>query len=468
MVCTGEDSFCIDMAVSFGLAPSAGVYGHVADAGADLFRYQGIGPLIKWVDDHAIFRIHLDWLQWYNQQRQSRHERLSLLGLVHEGGRLWYEENHFTDGTLYEHIEDCRFPCLDLSTRSPRSPEDALFTYNFEDIDRLSSSLGIPWEKYKDLPFASSSSYIGFQWNLDSLTVSLSTKKSSKYIICIEEWLLHPNHTLSDVQKLYGKLLHVCLVLPAGRSYLTAMLGLCNPHLFTLYLPSKGISDDLSWWITKLSSFLSRPIPVPLQLIDLHAFSDASSGIGIVISIQGRWRAWRLIPGWQILEGFRDIEWAEAIGFELLVRTIPRIKGSSGHFKVHGDNKGIVEGWRNFRRKNRPTNQVFRRIHSFLKQFNHSLSIHSAYIPSKDNPADPPSRGLYPSIEYLLPEIQLPSDLDWFIVDATRPFSHNELRLFREGRYPSALAQCIKNSLTADSPGPYESAFLSPFANTSF
>jgi hypothetical protein len=37
--------------LSFGLGPSAGVYGACADAANDIMRAEGIGPIIKWVDD---------------------------------------------------------------------------------------------------------------------------------------------------------------------------------------------------------------------------------------------------------------------------------------------------------------------------------------------------------------------------------------------------------------------------------
>jgi len=46
---------CIDTCLAFGASPSAGVYGHVADAAAEIFRHHGIGPLDKWVDDHIFF-----------------------------------------------------------------------------------------------------------------------------------------------------------------------------------------------------------------------------------------------------------------------------------------------------------------------------------------------------------------------------------------------------------------------------
>ena len=45
-----------------------------------------------------------------------------------------------------EFIEDCRHPLPDLSKSSPRSAHDEQYTYNFANIDNLSSPLGIPWE----------------------------------------------------------------------------------------------------------------------------------------------------------------------------------------------------------------------------------------------------------------------------------------------------------------------------------
>jgi hypothetical protein len=449
----GPDSYCIDTATCFGSSPSAGIYGVVADAGADLFRSQGIGPLAKWVDDHIFFRVLRIYLDEYNQQRRVRHSELSADGRKQDGGRLWFGGNYFPDGTLNEHVEDCEFACADLSSSSPRSFEDARYSYNFDDIDRLSDSLGIPWEKSKDLPFASSTSYIGLQWDLRSLTVSLSMSKREKYITSINEWTLRPRHTLNDVQTLYGRLLHACLVVTSGRAYLTClerMLALCNDRPFVAYLPVKGIAEDLAWWSSRLSSLhVSRPIPSPVTLLDPHAFSDASlSGIGI--SIDGKWRAWRLIPGWQTLDGSRDIGWAEAVGFELLARHISRSVSPSGHFRVYGDNKGVVEGWRNHRSKSIPVNRVFQRIHELLELSDHSLSLHPAYVPSADNPADPLSRGIYPPIEFQLPEISLPVDLDRLIIDSSLPFSPTELRLFREGRHSHPFSECAVDPIVDD------------------
>ena len=51
------DWFAVNTCNNFGLTSAGGVYGMVADAGADIFWCSGIGPVAKWVDDHLFFRI---------------------------------------------------------------------------------------------------------------------------------------------------------------------------------------------------------------------------------------------------------------------------------------------------------------------------------------------------------------------------------------------------------------------------
>jgi hypothetical protein len=449
-----EDSFAVDTATSFGAAPSAGTYGEVRNAGADIIRYQGIGPLSSWVDDHLFFRLLRDYLPEYNRRRQEWHFDISTRGRHQNGGRIWFGGKIFEDGTLEQFDEDCRFPCQDLSNSSPRSAADSRYTYNFDDIDRVSEELGIPWERSKDVPFGQSAKYIGFTWNMSTLQVSLGTEKKEKYHQAIQEWQARLSHTLKDVEKLYGKLLHTCAIIPSGRAFLTgleAMLTICHDRPFVPHSANKGISGDLEWWVSVLQRpSLSRAIPGPVELYDIGAFSDASSGVGIGIVVQGRWRAWRLIPGWQTLDGQRDIAWAEAIGFECLVRLLCSTNETNRNFLIYGDNKGVVEGWWNGRSRNRAVNDVFKRIHSFLEINDSSNYFHTAYVPSKSNPADGPSRGIFPSPTHLLPSIYLPPCLDRFLVDAQLPYTPTEQRLHREGRYSKFIAKRINDANERD------------------
>jgi len=86
------------------------------------------------------------------------------------------------DGSSDEFSEDCSFPIRDLSAASSHLRHDQLFTYNFDDIDSISDSLGIPWEKSKDQPFSSTTIYIGFLWDITNRRVSLSPPKINKYL----------------------------------------------------------------------------------------------------------------------------------------------------------------------------------------------------------------------------------------------------------------------------------------------
>ena len=59
VVCMSDSLFCTDTCVTFGASPSCGTYGQVADAGAEILRVRGTGPVDKWVDDHIFFYIPL-------------------------------------------------------------------------------------------------------------------------------------------------------------------------------------------------------------------------------------------------------------------------------------------------------------------------------------------------------------------------------------------------------------------------
>ena len=115
-----------------------------------------------------------------------------------------------------EFNEDAASPIWNYSDSSMHSPVDKDFTYCDTDIDDLSEKLGIPLEGSKTIPFKDSVPYLGFNWDLSSCTVSVTAGKKEKYKVAIEEWLSKLVHTLEEVQKLYGKLLHISIIIPAG------------------------------------------------------------------------------------------------------------------------------------------------------------------------------------------------------------------------------------------------------------
>ena len=79
------------------------------------------------------------------------------------------------------------------------------FTYNFANIDKLSSTLSIPWEWQNDLPSDHSTTYIRFTWDLATMWVSLLLKKKSEYLTMIQAWKDSKTHNLNEVNKLLWK-----------------------------------------------------------------------------------------------------------------------------------------------------------------------------------------------------------------------------------------------------------------------
>ena len=413
-----EDQFAINVCNNFGLSSAGGVYGMLADAGADIFRRNGVGLLAKWVDDHIFFRIPRAHLPEYNAQRSVWcNEIRASGGRRQEGSRIWYGGRNTPDNSPEEFDEDCSAILQDLADSTPRPADDHAFTYADEDIDHISTHLGIRWETSKSVPFRTTVPYLGFSWNLDTRVVHLLGEKRTKYLAAIAEWESKRTHNLLETQKLYGKLLHASLVIPSGRAYLTsleAMLGSFHNSVFLPHTPPRDTPCDLAWWKQQLTQpNISRPITKPQTPVDYEAYSDASSGFGVAITIGPKWLAWKLVDGWKS-QG-RDIQWAEAIGFELLVLSLCTISKEGEHIRVFRDNRGVVEGWWKGRSANRPTNCVFHRILKLSEDRNRT--IYTRYIPSAQNPADAPSRGLYPPATLRLSSICIPAEVRPFLID---------------------------------------------------
>ena len=275
--------------------------------------------------------------------------------------------------------------------------------------------------------------------------------KKTKYIEDVHKWICQETCTFNEVQELYGKLLCTCHIVLGRQVYLTrleAMLHLCDDYPFKSYSHPKGLQDDINWWINILGQLvISRPIPRPISLYDAGVFSDASSNIRTGIIIGGHWRAWRLIPGWKLLNGVKDIGWEEAIGFKLLARSLIHL--SSGlealHFIINGDNIEVVEGWWNGRSQNGAVNKVFQQIHTLLKSHRNQHSLHTIYVQSKSNPADRLSRGIYPLTALFLPPVCLPAELENLIIDSQEPLTPIDEKCHQEGRYPSPATKVIDN-----------------------
>ena len=212
-----DDQFAVNVCNNFGLMSAGGVYGMVADTGADIFCSSGISPLLKWVNDHIFFRILWEHLPEYNARQEEWKQDIQTQGGCRQtGSRIWYGGKNIPEGSSEEFDEDCSAIFADMAGSSSRSVQDQDFTYTDTDIDKISACLGIHWEPSKSIPFRTEVPYLGFCWDLQARVVHLLKEKKHKYLAAILEWESQCTHNLLDTQHLHRKLLHATLVLPAG------------------------------------------------------------------------------------------------------------------------------------------------------------------------------------------------------------------------------------------------------------
>ncbi|KAK2467297.1 hypothetical protein APHAL10511_000846 [Amanita phalloides] len=160
------------------------------------------------------------------------------------------------------------FPLSVLASHHPQQEH----AYQLQDIDKISTQLGIPWQLSKDIPFAKKIIFIGFEWDLEEKTVTLSESKVIKYNTAIKEWKQKHTHTLEKLQKLYRKLIHASNIFPQGQAYLTsleAMFPIFGNKPFKPCTPPCSVPQHLNWWAGKLgSSHIPQNIPMPLEVFD--------------------------------------------------------------------------------------------------------------------------------------------------------------------------------------------------------
>ena len=128
-------------------------------------------------------------------------------------------------------------------------------------------------------------------------------KKRVKYLEAILDWETRCTHNLLDTQKLYGRLLHVTLVIPAGRAYFTILEALLSTFNCSPFVPhsspgktpqmtfdggSTGSVPQTSQWQSQNPNPLLTTVPTQmLPAWDLVWPSQSASNRGHGSSSQG-------------------------------------------------------------------------------------------------------------------------------------------------------------------------------------
>jgi len=117
---------------------------------------------------------------------------------------------------------------------------------------------------------------------------------------------------------------------------------------------------------------------------------DASSSWGIGVVLDNEWDFWALRPGWD--KDGRNIGWAEMVAIELGLRLAIHKGYTDVHFIIKSDNQGVIHAIEGGKSRSPEQNLVLQRITALLS--NYKLWVSSLYVPSSENLADPPSRGI--------------------------------------------------------------------------
>jgi hypothetical protein len=332
----------IDHNAPFGATSAGGVFGRVADAKSAILASKKLGPSKNWVDDFVFFR----------------------------------------------------FP----KTITSGVPS---FSYSLPDIYALASTLGWPWKDSKTRPFAPDFKYLGFIWNLDKKTVQIPDDKKLRYLAKLEPWVPNRKFSRKDSESILGTLVHCSLAIPEGRSHLPSISRFTSSfnHLSSPYAhrtPNTAVFSDIDWWRSRLAStFCGSTLSKPPAPSSVDFWVDASSSWGLGVVFNNSWDFWMLRPGWD--KDGRNIGWAEMVAIELGLLLAVHYGFSDVHFVLKSDNQGVIHAIEGGKSRSPEQNRVLQRITSLLSQ--NKLWISSCYVPSLQNLADRPSRGL-PALSY--------------------------------------------------------------------
>ncbi|QRV78783.1 polyprotein like [Ceratobasidium sp. AG-Ba] len=337
-----QGRFFIDSRVPFGASSSNGIFGRCGDAAKHIYSTLGFGQIFKWVDDYIFLQSP---------------------------------------------------PSHDYAPTAP-----SVFG-SIQAIYDVAERLGWPWKRSKTRPFATTFTYLGFDWNLPGRSVTIPLSKREKYSRRIADWLPGKRFTLKQTQEVVGCLAHCAQAVPNGRPRLRALIAFVAsfPHSqSTRFLrrpvPEPAI-DEIAWWREQLArpdcGSVVRPNRAPISTLIM---SDASTSFGLGVIIDNLWWSWRLMQGWRTPG--RDIGWAEAIALELAVNGAIQSGIRDCTIRCLCDNRGVVLAWAAGRSRNVHQNTVILRILSAAWVAN--INIIVEYIRSADNLADGPSRGVPP------------------------------------------------------------------------
>ena len=228
--------------------------------------------------------------------------------------------------------------------------------------------------------------FLGFDVHADSRQFSIPEEKKLAFKVLREDILRQKTVHLKSLQRLMGKCVSFSLCVPSTKLYIRAMAAASAraarfSHTINL---DKELRDEIEEW--RFLDTRDQWLPWRLEKhAELTLATDSSTfawGATMQeVTISDMWPA----------HDSRPIHLKEAHALLLTLQAVAT-KLTDRRVEARVDNMAVVHAWTNEGAKDPRLNDILKQIARLVTQENCDLTI--SYIPSKDNPADAPSRRL--------------------------------------------------------------------------
>lgn len=239
----------VDHVISFGFASGPGNSGEAMDALLDILGAIGVSAN-KWVDDF-LFRN-----QPVVGPHPPHHPDYPLTPIS-----ITFILPTHSSITPHSTLAESRAAIprrLGKGEAIPEGYTSALFAYayNLQDVEVITSPLGIPWAAPKWQDFSFEADYLGFRWDVWHKRVYLPDPKRLKYLARIDALLSQPRVRLKPLEKVHGCLMHITFVIRLGLSRLPSLQRAMNGFQgsqFMQHTLTSAAHNDLVWWRNMLA-----------------------------------------------------------------------------------------------------------------------------------------------------------------------------------------------------------------------
>ena len=239
--------------------------------------------------------------------------------------------------------------------------------------------------------------FLGYLCDSEKQAFILPDDKRISFASLRESILEKNSVSLRNLQKFAGKTTSFSLLVPAAKLYTNCVFQAIAKTIGKGKLQvnlSPSLRKEISHWkfLDSWDGFLKWKQEFHLQV---HAFSDASNtGWGGSLHQPGK-SPLETRGYWDTTERKLPIIVKESLA---LLRTLENLLHTHSNTRIDAfvDNKALLASWDNQVSKSPVISSVMKSIFQFVFKRNILLSLH--YVPSKENPADSPSRTLRPGL----------------------------------------------------------------------